>query len=253
MLLGTVLGITIGLVAILSLSADYLARQIPVTVERQWAANLFQHSDNPRIDAYLNELAQEIAPFFRDYEDQRYLVHYSDSNTINAYAYLGGHIVITRGLLSALDSENALVMVLAHEMAHVAERHPIRSLGRGMIVSAFLVTVTGLAGDWLSANVISKGGVLTSLKFSRDHESVADELALAALHARYGHHGGADELFVSLMRNEQNLAGEPPEIFSTHPATERRLRAVRGEVSNTETPKLQPLPWALKGWLESDS
>lgn len=87
-----------------------------------------QPSDNPSVDTYLYDLAHEFALAFRDPEDRRFAVPYRDSDAVNAYASLSGHIVITGGRVNALDSENGLVMSLAHTMAHVVERQPIGTL-----------------------------------------------------------------------------------------------------------------------------
>ena len=249
-LLAGVLAFTIIAVIVLSISADYMVRQIPLSVEQQWTADFFEDSDDPRVDAYLNQLAAEIAPMFQGNQAHQFHVHYSDTDVINAFAYLGGHITITRGLLLALNSENALAMVLAHEMAHVAERHPLRNLGRGLVIAAFLAAVTGIGNDWLGMNVVGETSMLTTFKFSRDHEEVADELALKTLHARYGHRGGADDLFLALMGGKAPQSKEPPEFFSTHPATARRLRAARANAPDDAANNLKPLPASLSQWLE---
>lgn len=56
-------------------------------------------------------------------------VHYIDEPVINAFATIGGHVFIYRGLIDAITSENGLSMVLAHEIAHINNRHPIAALG----------------------------------------------------------------------------------------------------------------------------
>ena len=82
-------------------------------------------------------------------------MHYDDDADVNAFATLGGHIVVYPGLLEAVPDENALAMVLAHEIAHVRHRHPIVGLSR----------------------------------------SAADATALETLARAYGHVGGADRFF----------------------------------------------------------
>ena len=251
-LLAGVTAITVAIIAGLSLSADYLARKIPLAVEQDWAAPFFADSDDARIDAYLNRVAAELAPAFTLRDGQHFVVHYRDDSEVNAFAHLGGHIIVTRGLLNVLESENALAMVLAHEMAHVVERHPIRSLGRGVIVAAFFATVAGIAPEWLNRDLASEAGVLTVLKFSRVHETAADDMALAAIDRRYGHRAGADELFAALVVGKGGVGFEPPEFLSTHPATARRLRAVRGAEPGPAAPRPVPLPQTLKAWLARD-
>ena len=62
-------------------------------------------------------------------------VHYVDTAVPNAFAALGGHIAVTRGLYESVQSENALALVLAHEIAHVRARDPIAGIGGGLIAA----------------------------------------------------------------------------------------------------------------------
>lgn len=135
-------------------------------------------------------------------------------------------------------------------MAHVAERHPLRNLGRGLVIAAFLAAVTGIGDDWLGMNVVGETSMLTTFKFSRDHEEVADELTLKTLHARYGHHGGADDIFLALTGGKSPQSTEPPEFFSTHPATTRRIRAARAKAPDDAASNLEPLPVSLSQRLQ---
>ena len=68
------------------------------------------------------------------------------SNVPNAFATLGGHIAVTSGLYRRMPSENALALVLAHEIAHVSARDPISALG-GSATLALLVALAVVAGS----------------------------------------------------------------------------------------------------------
>ncbi|MDR3323714.1 MAG: M48 family metallopeptidase [Zoogloeaceae bacterium] len=192
-------------------------------------------------EAALQHLAEELALAMALSEEMRLHVHFNDSADPNAFATLGGNIVVQRGLLQHVASENALAMVLAHEIAHIQHRDPIVSIGGGVAVA---VLFSALIGN-------SDGGVLvgwaigfTQMRFSRDQESAADDAALKALQARYGHTHGADEFFAYILASHPNIS-RIPTFLSTHPTPPARLETIRKSFSPTPQ-KLTPLPEALR-------
>lgn len=46
----------------------------------------------------------------------------------------GGHVIIYRGLLEKIPNENTLVMLLGHEIGHIKLRHPVKALGKGVVI-----------------------------------------------------------------------------------------------------------------------
>jgi len=144
-----------------------------------------------QFDERLKPLADRIAHAMDLPEEMKITVHYADVDEINAYATFGGHVVINRGLIDKLPNENALAMVMAHEIAHIKHRHPIRSLGRAAVVIIALMAVAGLQGNDVVGTIIGDTGALTLLSFSRGQESQADRSALEAVAGVYGHVAGA--------------------------------------------------------------
>lgn len=187
----------------------------------------------------LQDIADRLATAQPLPDGMRVKVHYSPDETVNAFATVGGNLVIHRGLVCALGSENALAMVVAHEMAHVRERHVVRSLGRGVLISIVLAAVTGGSDIGAGAGVVQQAGVTTSLVYSRDQEREADRLALANLAGLYGHAAGATALFNAL--GESHGKRYAPEWLATHPDTLRRIAAVEAQAREAG--------WALEGAL----
>ena len=176
-------------------------------------------------------------------------VHASGDDTFNAFATLGGHVLLFRGLLEALPNENALVMLMAHEIAHVRHRDPIVSIGRG----AAIQLVVGLLFGDPNLAALGRAGIYTQLHFNRDMERSADADALRAVYAIYGHVAGAADLF-SLIQQKRRHAGrgEPPAIFSSHPLDRQRLDAIADSVRQNgwaDTGKVTPLPDAYPTWM----
>jgi beta-barrel assembly-enhancing protease len=176
--------------------------------------------------------------------------HLLDKSTPNAFATLGGHIMVTRGLINAVESENGLAMVLAHEIAHIQQRDPIRQLGRGAVLSLAWALVTGSTGQVGLERVLGTGGMLAMLHYSRDTERQADSLALDMLEAHYGHTMGAGQFFESILELES-----PPEwgeFLRTHPLTDERLLRIATRQSSLgvqgDSIELRPLPVLLEEW-----
>lgn len=242
---------TIVLVVLLSLflgfGGSWLAGKIPFSAENKIAGmyDIAQHTDNkthPVIAQYLQKLADKISKAQNLPADMKITAHYIDTDTVNAFATIGGHLFINRGLLERLSSENSLVTLLGHEIAHVKYRHPIKSLGRGIAVSIAMTAIMGST----DAQTMGDAGMLTVLKFSRKMEQRSDEEAMHTLQSLYGHLNGGARLFEIFheMRTEMG-EDEPAEFFSTHPLDENRIKnfsTVAGKKGWKETGKLTPLP-----------
>lgn len=142
----------------------------------------------------------------------------------NAFATLGANVMVTEGLLRQVQSENGLAMVIAHEIAHVQLRHPIESMGRGLLLQLVLGVVLGTTDNSAVGGLLSSGSLLTLLSFSRDMELAADARALQILKLHYGHLGGADEFFRAM--DSAGSEDDWLEFTSTHPDTDRRLALI---------------------------
>ncbi|MGH1471080.1 MAG: M48 family metallopeptidase [Cellvibrionaceae bacterium] len=227
------------LVVFLAFAAEYLVRFIPFETEvklaKQFNSTLFdvekkdsdseQHRQHEKIESYLQELANKISIHQELPEGMAITVHYIDDDTVNAFATLGGHIFMFRGLIEKLSSENALSMVLGHEIAHIKHRDPIVSLGRGITIGLALASLTGFGDSSFSQGLVGNVGLITSLKFGRDQETEADSEAMKALHQHYGHAIGADEIFSIFKKiHGKNIT---PEILTTHPMDDRRIAAIK--------------------------
>jgi predicted Zn-dependent protease len=236
---------TIILVALLSQAASWLVHYIPFETEIKLAENalitLNKEKGNTEesdiiIQVYLQQLANVLAIAQQLPDNMPITVHYMDTDTINAFATLGGHIVIYRGLLEKLPHENALAMVMAHEIAHIKHRDPLVAVGRGITVGLALTTLTGLGDSALSQQLLGQIGLISSLSFSREQEQEADKIALATLNNYYGHSHGATALFKIFAQAQQ--AYHPPALLSTHPVTAERIRAAehhsKGKISDIE-------------------
>lgn len=264
LVMGFAIGIVL-LVLVLSVLAGWLVRFIPFETEQGLAEKVFMasslstselnpelNSEQQAIEDYLQALADKLALAQQLPKDMSITVHYIDEGdgeeqTVNAFATLGGHVIMFRGLIEKLPHENALAMVMAHEIAHIKHRDPIVAIGRGVTVGLALASLAGL-GDSSAANMfVGQLSLVTALNFSRKQETLADQAAMDTLQVHYGHLGGAELLFEVLQ--DSHSGREPPVFLSSHPITEKRIEAIaahrdallRDKPANRKV-ELTPLP-----------
>ena len=242
---------------VLALFAQSIAGWIPFSAEQTIAKRFFQPPvAGAEPEATLQNLAESLVGPQGLPSGVTLQVHYDPRPVANAMATVGGHITIYRGLVEAVDSENALAMVLAHEIAHIRHRDPVRSLGRGMALAMVMSAVSAGAGSAVADWLVGSTGNLTVLGFSRAQEARADADALAAVAQRYGHVAGAGTFFGEMQRRSAEAAGASgspgesvPVFMRSHPATADRLYRMELLATERRWPAegtLTPLPAALQ-------
>ncbi len=191
--------------------------------------------DDPAVRAYVSSLGGLLA---RTSELPNLDWHFTvlDSPIINAFALPGGYVYVTRGLLALADTEAELAGVLAHEIGHVAARHPAERYGQQVLGSVAALGVGVLLGSSAGTAAASDAVGLALLSYSRDQEYEADFLGVRYL-ARTGHDPQAMAGFLERLlahdRFQAEQRGRPGEadafdITKTHPRTADRVeRAIQ--------------------------
>lgn len=205
--------------------AERLTPLVPFRYETAVTRGLFAPAGSEgAIEPYLRDLTGRLARAQGLPEGISVEVHYNEAGVVNAFATLGGHVMLFQGLLEAVPDENALAMVIAHEVAHVRHRHPIATAGRSAAMGFALMIVGADSGSQAVHSAISQGGTLTMLSFSRSQEEEADATALETLHRAYGHVAGADSFFRLML--ERAGSRNPPRFLSSHPLTAQRIETL---------------------------
>lgn len=166
---------------------------------------------------------------------------------INAYAFPGGTIGITRSMLLKLKNEAELAAVLGHELGHVNARHTAQQMSRGLLTQAIVGGIAAAAGarsegmGRLAAELGMFGAGALLASYSRDHERQADALGMEYIvKAGYGPDG-----FVGLMHmlNEisKNRTGSVNILFSTHPMSDERYRTALDMAQQYSAARKNPL------------
>ncbi|MBI1357266.1 MAG: M48 family metalloprotease [Acidobacteria bacterium] len=212
--------------AALLLSAGWIAEELIVRVPPAWESSLFGFvsKEFPPAD---DDRARRVAALLDDLDAERGVdltLRVMDKKDLNAFAAPGGLIVVTTGLLDAVQSENELAFVLGHELGHFRHRDHLRALGRRLAMSLALSAASSAVG----ADVSSLGWIesLAELRFSRGQELEADAWGLELVARRYGHVAGAASFFDRLPRATSPVAKTAESFLSTHPISEERIRRV---------------------------
>lgn len=201
------------------------------------------------VEAALQSLADRLAARMSLPEGMAVRVHYLDDDQVNAFATLGGRVFVLRGLIARLPDENALAMVMAHEIAHLANRDPAAALGGGLLLQLMLGLVLGEVPGALQGLVVGEN-TLVVRAFGREAERRADRDALAAVADLYGHVGGAGRIFEVFLEEWDRVGGEGPALLSTHPLGRERIAAIEALAEAKGWPlegERMPLPEALRG------
>jgi len=236
-------------VVLLAFMSDFLIGFIPPEAESRWfgkqSFDLDEFDLSPedqesyeQVEQYLDALLERLKT--DEYSNFEFTITLFKHEIPNAFIVPGGHIFISTALLKNVDSENGLAMVLAHEMAHQYERHPLRSAGRGVIIAMALTVLLGSDADGWLYQVFSEVSTISLLAFSRKQEREADEIALQSLINQYGHALGSTEFFEKI-KNFKNSDSSMPGFYQSHPGTAERIDFLQRFI-NQSTGEKTPLP-----------
>jgi beta-barrel assembly-enhancing protease len=178
-----------------------------------------------------------------------YNFHCVNANYVNAYAFPGGSIACTRGILLELDNEAELAALLGHELGHVNARHTAEIMSKAQLANMAVGGLTILTSVAVGSSAGSLAGQLGQLgsgallaTYSRDNERQADSLGMEYMtRSGYGPQGmvGLMEMLNSM---NQHKAGVTDLLFATHPmSSERYQTSVRQATDEYRQYDGQPL------------
>lgn len=141
---------------------------------------------------------------------------------VNAYAAPGGRIVLTTGLLNNIKSENALLFVIGHEIAHLSRKDHLYEFSRTFISSSF--------GTISRSKLFAEILMIIDAEKPKEVEFIADREGLKMILYYYGHAGGIDEFFQTLQAQDNNK----PINYTTssHPDIRQRHHRLKIKIKN---------------------
>jgi Zn-dependent protease with chaperone function len=226
-----------GVVRVLPRSVDRLLGE---TALRTFATDTVALPDGAAARALAKSrgLVRQLQP---EAEDSVRILILPDTSVKNAFAFPDGSIVIFRGMLRLLETQEEWMALLAHEGAHVHLRHGMR----GVVRSSILALGASLAfGDLsgMSTVLVDNAGALADLSYGRKQEAAADRYAQERLRAA----GYRADGLVSLFRKLLALHDIPgwAEFLSSHPSTQSRIEALGEEEEGPGKALLTAEEWA---------
>ncbi len=204
--------------------------------------------DDPEVNEYLKALGMRLSSQAHE-GAHRFTFFAVRDNSINAFALPGGFIGVNAGLINATRSEGELAGVLAHEIAHVTQRHVARSIqnaGRAnmasmaaMLAAILIGATTGLPGDAVLGGVTAAQGLAAQnqINFTRANEAEADRVGIGILAAAGFDPVAMPEFFNTMQQKAGGGGRNIPPMLLTHPVTSERIAETRDRASRMERPR----------------
>ncbi len=178
---------------------------------------------------YVNLIGRALARV-SDRPEIKYYFAILNTQEPNAFAAPGGYIFITRGVLALAENEAELAGVLAHEIAHISQKHILSTLQRGRLFASI--------GELSAAAIGQDPGLFDSLMnevndklftkgLDQSMEDEADELGMEYAY-RLGYNPSG--LLSFQQKLEKRLGKEPSVFFKTHPSIHDRVNRGRGQL-----------------------
>ena len=199
--------------------------------------------DDPGVEEYVDSVGRRLAAA-SDTPGQPFHFFVVAEDDINAFAGPGGYIGINAGLITNTESEGELASVIAHEMAHVTQRHIARRFEQqarssipvfaGIVAAVVLGTQSPDLGQAAAAAAIGSA-VQTTLNFSREAEQEADRVGFQ-MFDRAGYDPRAMPAFLKKLQSAKRYARKAPEYLSTHPLTTSRIADLQARAEQSPRP-----------------
>jgi predicted Zn-dependent protease len=197
--------------------------------------------DDPLLAGYIEQLGQRLAAT-GGAASQGFHFFLVDEPAVNAFAGPAGYIGINTGLVLATESESELASVIAHEIAHVTQKHLLRAFddykrmnapAAAVLIAAVVAGLSGAPSDVTGAAIagVQAGMIQRQINFTRNNEEEADRVGMAILEEAGYDPRGMPLFFERLASRNQTYGSEVPEFLRTHPVTSNRVADSLGRAS----------------------
>jgi len=203
--------------------------------------------NDPLLEEYIQDLGNRLVI---EAENVKFPFKFFMLNNreINAFAFFGGHIGIHTGLIDAADNESELASVLAHEVAHVTQRHLARRMEAQQkssplhIASLFggiLLAIANAEAGIASISAANAASKQASINYTRQNEKEADRTGMRILHqAGFDPNGSAS--FFGKLAEKNRFKSKPFAFLLTHPLPESRIADARSRAMSYRPARLKP-------------
>jgi len=227
-----------------------MSREEEIALDRQHSPQQFSADygtvQDRQLNAYIDDTGKRIAVNTHR-PDMPYSFRVVNATYVNAYAFPGGSIATTRGILLKLDNEAELASLLGHELGHVNARHTAQQMTKGTIAQVLVGGLAAYAGSQgqiygtlaSSLGMVGAGALLAS--YSRENEREADDLGMRYM-VRSGY---SPDGFVGLMEMLNAMSRQDTSafelMFATHPMSQERYDTAVAQAAAYPEARKNPL------------
>ncbi len=201
--------------------------------------------NDPLLFDYLDHLIYRLVNH-SELQDRRVDLVIVDNPTINAFAVPGGVIGVHNGLLVWAENEDELATVLAHEIAHLSQRHfsrgvefqqKLQPLALAAMLASMVLVATADSDVGMAALSASQAAAQdAALRYSRSNEQEADRIGMQTMLGADMDPHAAPAMFERMLQATRYASGDQvPEFLRTHPLSENRVADLRNRARNYPT------------------
>ncbi|MFK7853008.1 MAG: M48 family metallopeptidase [Granulosicoccus sp.] len=195
-----------------------------------------------QLNEYIQNLGNRLVLAAGKSDTQDFTFFIINDPQINAFAIPGGYVGVNSGLIAAMDFEEQLAGVVAHEVAHVTQRHHARAFATGNRASlsaaaaVLAAIIIGQASPQAGQAALAAGlaaSQQSAINFTRANEVEADRIGIEILsNAQYDPKAMAESFAILRRKNSLNTANRQLEYLRTHPLDNNRIAEATDRASS---------------------
>lgn len=195
-----------------------------------------------QLGEYLQSLGERLVAASGKSDEHSFTFFIVDDPSINAFAIPGGYVGVNSGLIAAMEQEEQLASVVAHEIAHVTQRHHARAFATGnratlsTAAAVLAAIIIGQASPQAGQAALAAGlaaSQQSAINFTRSNEIEADRIGIEILaNAQYDPSAMAETFNILRRRNSLNTSAGQLEYLRTHPLDNNRIAEATDRASS---------------------
>lgn len=201
---------------------------------------------DPVVQEYIQSLGNKLV-IHADNTKYPFSFFVINNQDLNAFAFFGGHVGVHTGLIYTTEDEGELASVIAHEIAHVTQRHIVRRMQAqersspmqiaSLIGGAILMMASPEAGI-AAISAGNAGAIQSNINYTRTYEKEADRIGIKILSdAGYDPFSAAD--IFGRMLESKRWSSQTPAFLRTHPLSLNRVAEARNRAENLPQSRLR--------------
>ncbi len=218
----------------------WIGERIAVNFSKEFEIELGNTMYTSSISSYKIDSAKTVT-INNFYKELKYRVDYPviitvvEATEVNAFAIPGGNIIVHEAILEGMKTPEELAALLGHEASHIAKRHSLRTIFRGLARKMFLLLLVGY-DDGMVRFFAENADALKGLQYSRALETEADSYGMLLMAESGLNTNGMLQLMEILQK--ETAGKEPASFMSTHPVFKDRMENIRIEMGRYPKPSI---------------